>query len=278
MTTQEVRAASELKSLVAATETALAASPEQRTVVVHHEGSSYVAKRLAERPRRFIQTLFMRWLVKKITGQPLPMRTLALSEAAHSMEYEAQRLRTLAVAGVAVPHIVYRTPDYLLLEHRGTVVASLLEGWTAEVWHLELPRMASDLGTLHAKGLWHGGAQIKNVTLQDGQFTRIDFEENFGEFLPLPVTQATDLLLFLNSISLSGPLDEAESRRLLPELLAAYLKANTGHAGVLDTLRRAMPWFHRIIRWEKPFQRYTRKSYLRMVILVDALDMLLKQP
>jgi tRNA A-37 threonylcarbamoyl transferase component Bud32 len=278
VTAHAVRAASELKTLVAATENALAASPEQRTVVVHHEGSSYVAKRLAERPRRLIQTLFMRWLVKRITGLPLPLRTLALSEAAGSMEYEARRLRSLAEAGAAVPEIMYRTPDYLLLEHRGTVVASLLENWTADIWRLELPRMATDLGMLHAKGLWHGGAQIKNVTLENGQFTRIDFEENFGEFLPLPVTQATDLLLFLNSVSLSGPLDEAESRHLLPELLAAYLQANPNHTGILDTLRRAQPWFHRIVCLVKPFQRYTRKSYLRMVILVDALDTLLKRP
>lgn len=267
------------KGLIAATEAALAEQPNQRTVLVEHDGQRYIAKRLAERPRRLVQTLFMRWLVKRITGQPLPLRTLSLSAAAGSMEYEAERLRALgsAGAGAVVPAVVYRTTQYLLLEHRGEVVANLLENWTPDVWRYELTRMAQELGQFHAAGLWHGGAQIKNVTLQNGIFTRIDFEENFGEFLPLPVTQATDLLLFLNSISLSGPLDEAESRRLLPELLTAYLHANPKHADILDTLRRAMPWLHRIVRWEKPFQRYTRKSYLRMVILVDALDALLKQ-
>jgi tRNA A-37 threonylcarbamoyl transferase component Bud32 len=278
VTTPDVRAAHELNALVGATETALSLDPEQRTLVVKHEGQRYIAKRLAERPRRMVQTLFMRWLVKRITGQPLPLRTLALSEAAGSMEYEGQRLRKLAAAGVSVPELIYRTPEYLLLEHRGTVVSSLLENWTQEIWRSELARLAHELGTFHAAGLWHGGAQIKNVTLQDGQFTRIDFEENFGEFLPLPVTQATDLLLFLNSVSLAGPIDEAESRHLLPVLLKTYLHANPNNAGIRDTLQRAMPWLRRIVWAEKPFQRFTRKSYLRMVIIVDTLDEYLQQP
>lgn len=268
------------KRLIAVTEAALAEKPNQRTVLVEHNGQRYIAKRLAERPRRLTQTLFMRWLVKRITGQPLPLQTLSLSEAAGSMEYEAQRLRALgsAGAGAVVPAIVYRTTQYLLLEHRGEVVASLLENWTPDVWRYELPRMAQELGQFHAAGLWHGGAQIKNVTLQNGIFTRIDFEENFGEFLPLPVTHATDLLLFLNSVSLAGPIDETESRRLLPELLKAYFQAKPDHAEILDTLRRALPWFRRIVRLAHPFRRYTRKSYLRMVILVDALNALLHQP
>lgn len=264
--------------LIAAAEAALAAKPEHRTVLVEHNGQRYIAKRLAEKPRRLVQTLFMRWLVKQITGQPLPLRTLSLSESASNMGYEAQRLEALAAAGAHVPPVAHKTADYLLLEHRGTVVASLLEKWSAETWRTELPRMAHELGAFHAAGLWHGGAQIKNVTLQDGIFTRIDFEENFGEFLPLPVVQANDLLLFLNSISVAGPIDEAESRRLLPVLLAEYTRANPDNTGIHDTLRRAMPWFHRIICLARPFRRYTRKSYLRMAILVDALDEFLSQP
>lgn len=265
-------------ALVSAAETALSAKPTARTLLVEHNGRRYIAKRLAERPRRLIQTLFMRWLVKRITGQPLPLRTLALSEAANSMDYEAQRLQTLSAAGARVPQIAHKTSDYLLLEYRGIVVATQLETWPPDAWRGELPRMARELGELHAAGLWHGGAQIKNVTLQDGVFTRIDFEENFGEFLPLPVTQATDLLLFLNSISLAGPIDEAESRQLLPVLLREYMQAHPNHAGVRDTLRRALPWFRRIVRATTPFRRYTRKSYRRMVIIVDILEKHLPSP
>ncbi|HWU83739.1 MAG TPA: hypothetical protein VN028_00240, partial [Rhodocyclaceae bacterium] len=121
-----------MNALAQAAEAALAAEPAHRTVVVEHEGRRYVAKRLAEKPRRLLQTLFMRWLVKRITGQPLPLRTLALSAASHSMDYEARRLDALAAAGACVPQIALRSRDYLLLEHRGTVVASLLERWSPE--------------------------------------------------------------------------------------------------------------------------------------------------
>jgi tRNA A-37 threonylcarbamoyl transferase component Bud32 len=277
VTDSSLSAAPAVDTLIGATEAALAAKPQSRTLVIDHGGQRYVAKRLAERPRRLTQTLFMRWLVKQITGQPLPLRTLALSEAASSMDYEAQRLQALAAAGVCVPRIAHKSSGYLLLEHRGAVVASLLEKWPADTWRSELPRMARELGEFHAAGFWHGGAQIKNVTLQDGIYTRIDFEENFGEFLPLAVTQATDLLLFLNSISLAGPVDETESRQLLPVLIAAYTQAHPDNAAIRDTLRRAMPWFRRIVRLERPFRRFTRKSYLRMVILTDTLEAFLHQ-
>lgn len=70
-----------LTALEAAARAALAGQ-SGRTLVFDYEGQRYVIKRLAEKPRRLIQTLFMRWLVKRLTGQPLPMQTLALADAA----------------------------------------------------------------------------------------------------------------------------------------------------------------------------------------------------
>ena len=115
-------------SLKAAAEAAFLNSTS-RTVVFEYDGKRYVAKRLAEKPRKLMQTLFMRWLVKRVTGQPLPMRTLALSEAAGSMDFEARRLQTLGAAGVRVPRVALVTPEYFVLDYCGTVVASLLENW-----------------------------------------------------------------------------------------------------------------------------------------------------
>jgi tRNA A-37 threonylcarbamoyl transferase component Bud32 len=265
-------------NLIAAAEAALAEKPHQRTVLVQHQGRHYVAKRLAERPRRLLQTLLMRCLVKRVTGQPLPLRTLALSDAAHSMNYEAHRLAMLEANGRRVPHVMHHSHDYILLDHRGPTVARLLEKWPQETWRRELPRLARKLGTFHASGHWHGGAQIKNVTLQDGHFTRIDFEENFGEFLPLEVAQTVDLLLFLNSVSLAGPLDETESRFLLPVLLAEYVSVHPDNAVMRDTLLRSMPWFRLVSRLGRPFRRLTRKSLLRIEILLDVLDGFLRRP
>jgi len=241
-----------------------------RTVVFEFEGQRYVIKRLAEKPRKLIQTLFMRWLVKRLTGQPLPLNTLALSEAAGSMDFEARRLQALAEAGQRVPHVALVTPEFFVLVHCGTVVATLLEKWNQDTWRNELPRLASELAEFHRAGHWHGGAQIKNVTLQNGVSYRIDFEENFGEFVPLPAAQAADLVLFLNSISLAGPIVEAEARQLLPQLLATYFAANPDPE-VRRIIRRALPLLSRLASLAGLFERWSRKGIRRILILVDAL-------
>jgi len=241
-----------------------------RTVVFEFEGQRYVIKRLAEKPRKLIQTLFMRWLVKRLTGQPLPLNTLALSEAAGSMDFEARRLQALADAGQRVPRVALLTPEFFVLEHRGTVVATLLEKWKPDTWRHELPRLASELAEFHCAGQWHGGAQIKNVTLQNGISYRIDFEENFGEFVPLPAAQAADLVLFLNSISLAGPIVEPEARQLLPQLLATYFAANPDPE-IRQIIRRTLPLLGRLASLAGLFERWSRKGIRRVLILVDAL-------
>ena len=241
-----------------------------RTVAFEHAGQRYVAKRLAEKPRKLLQTLFMRWLVKRLTGQPLPMRTLALSQAAGGMDFEARRLTTLAAAGVRVPRVALVTPEFFVLDYCGTVVATLLESWTPAIWRHELPRLAGELGEFHQAGLRHGGAQIKNITLQDGLSYRIDFEENFGEFLPLTATQAADLVLFLNSISLAGPIVESEARQLMPELLDRYFAANP-NPEIKQIIRRALPLLKNLAGFAGLFQRWSKKGIRRVLILTDVL-------
>lgn len=260
----------ENQSLEAAARAALT-THHSRALVFEHEGRRYVVKKLAEKPRKLMQTLFMRWLVKRLTGQPLPLRTLALSQAAGSMDFEARRLQALAAAGVRVPRVALVTPEFFVLEFCGTVVATLLEKWTPEIWHRELPRLAGELGAFHRAGHWHGGAQIKNITLHDGLSYRIDFEENFGEFLPLTVAQTADLALFLNSISLAGPLSETASRQLLPQLLDHYFAANP-NPEIRQVIRRALPLLKSLAGFAGLFQRWSKKGIRRVLILVDVLN------
>jgi tRNA A-37 threonylcarbamoyl transferase component Bud32 len=259
-----------LITLEAAARAALAAHPS-RALVFDHAGRRYVVKKLAAKPRKLLQTLFMRWLVKRLTGQPLPLRTLALAEAAGSMDFEANRLKTLAKAGVRVPRVALVTPEFFILEYCGTVVATLLEDWPAATWRRELAKLAGELGEFHRAGQWHGGAQIKNITLHDGLSYRIDFEENFGEFLPLSAAQTADLVLFLNSISLAGPITESESRQLLPQLLDGYFAANPDPE-IKQVIRRARPVLKRLAAVAGRFQRWSKKGIRRVLILVDVLD------
>lgn len=259
-----------LNTLEAAARAALT-THHSRALVFEHGGRRYVVKKLAEKPRRLLQTLFMRWLVKRITGQPLPLRTLALSEAAGSMDFEARRLQALAAAGVRVPRVALLTPEFFVLDYCGTVVATLLENWTPEAWRAELARLAAELGQFHRAGQWHGGAQIKNVTLHDGTSYRIDFEENFGEFLPLSVAQTADLALFLNSISLAGPIAEPEARALLPQLIEHYFAANPAPE-IRQVIRRALPLLKTLAGFAGLFQRWSKKGIRRVLILVDVLE------
>jgi len=257
----------DIKTLEAAARVAIEGN-QKRVRVFTHEGADYVVKRPAAKPRRLIQTLFMRWAVKRLTGTVLPTSTLALSGATSSMDFEANRLKHLAAVGVRVPHLVLQTPEFFVLEHCGPIVESYLKRWAPEIWCRELPRLATELGEFHRAGHWHGGAQIKNVTLQDGLTYRIDFEENFGEMLPLAVTQATDLVLFLNSISLSGPIDESEARRLLPQLIDHYFAANPDQE-IRDVIRHALPLLKRLSGFIRPFRRWSNKGIPRALILVD---------
>ncbi len=256
-------------SLELAARASLAAG-QSRARLFDFGGRRYVVKRLADQPRRLPQILAMRWLVKRITGQALPMRTLALNQAAGGMDYEAKRLLDLAAKGVRVPDVALVLPEFFVLDYCGTVVATLLESWTAETWRSELLRLATELGEFHRAGHWHGGAQIKNVTLHEGLSYRIDFEENFGEFLPLAAAQAADLTLFLNSISLAGPIDETEARQLLPRLLDAYFAAHPAPE-VKAVIRRTVPLVSRFASFAGLFQRWSRKGIRRILILRDIL-------
>jgi tRNA A-37 threonylcarbamoyl transferase component Bud32 len=252
------------------------ASHAGRTVVFAHDGRRYVAKRTADRPRRAAQALVVRWLVRRVTGQSLPMSALKLSDAAAGVGFEARRLRALAEAGVRVPRVVAEGEGFLLMAHCGVTVASLLDTWSVQTCRRELPLLAGELGQFHAAGQWHGGAQIKNLTRTDDLTWRIDFEETFGELVPLPAAQALDVVLFLNSVSLAGPLDDDETRRVLPELLRAYFAACPDQR-VRDVFMRGHPWLRAASRLAAPFRRLSfrgrrRKGAARLVLLAEAFD------
>jgi hypothetical protein len=251
-------------------------------MLIEHLGVRYVAKRMADRPRRLSQALFLRWLVKRVTGQTLPMRTMLLSDAASRVAYEARRLASLAQTGEPVPQVVHLATDSLLMEHCGETLASLLGRWPLDTACAEMTRLAAELGAFHRAGHWHGAAQIKNLTRRDGLTYRIDFEEDFGERGPLPATQALDLVLFLNSVALAGPLVEAEARLLLPRLVGVYLASNPDPQ-VRAVMVHAMPWGNALARLASPFRGLKskgrpRKGAARLVILADSLAAALKRP
>ena len=85
-------------------------------------------------------------------------------------------------------------------------------------------RRRGDLAAFHARGLWHGGAQIRNITLREGELWRIDFEENIGSALSRPLTQAYDLFQMLASITSLRTLPDDVGRSLGKLALDVYFE------------------------------------------------------
>jgi len=82
------------------------------------------------------------------------------------------------------------------------------------------------------------------------------------------VTQAADLVLFLNSISLSGPIVESEARRLLPQLIDHYFATNPDPE-IRGVIRRGLPLMRRLASIARPFRRWSNRGIPRVLILVD---------
>ncbi|OZI23016.1 hypothetical protein CAL18_08975 [Bordetella genomosp. 7] len=186
-----------------------AREPSVREVVI--DGTACVIKRrragLARGisyALRYVRALFLAVGCKLFLGE-FPRPSVLLR---NGLPYEAQRLRALAQAGCRVPHVWREAPGLLVLEHVGADLAGVLrhgDPGQREHW---VRRLAIDLAQFHAAGHCHGGAQVRNITLRDGQLWRIDFEENIGGALSLPLAQAYDLFQLVSSLLALRKLDD----------------------------------------------------------------------
>jgi len=109
---------------------------------------------------------------------------------------EAQRLRQLLAAGRRVPRVLLQTDDCLVLSRVGTSLDRIVDDLAPGEAIALFARVADDLADWHRHGCWHGGAQLRNVTLDGDRLYRIDFEERHGDVLPAVATRVYDLLLF----------------------------------------------------------------------------------
>jgi tRNA A-37 threonylcarbamoyl transferase component Bud32 len=156
--------------------------------------------------------------------RPLPQRLLK-----NNLQDEAQRLVRLKDAGSSVPKVWYHAPEILVLEYVGQDMPYLIRMATPEGRLGLMSRAAQELANFHRAGFVHGGAQLRNLMVSDdGTATRIDFEENIGEALSLPLAQAYDVFQMVSSMAgLRGhEFSLNERQTLCHQLLAAYLGAN----------------------------------------------------
>ena len=171
---------------------------------------------------RYLRALFLGLGCKIFLGE-FPRPGVLLQ---NGLAHEARRLAQLLEAGCRVPEVWWREQNLLVLEFVGNDLADLIrnEDSTSRLW---LARAAAaDLAAFHVRGMWHGGAQIRNLTLRDGEIWRIDFEENIGATLSRPLAQAYDLFQMLASMVSLRKLDAGDARALGKLALDVYLDSN----------------------------------------------------
>ena len=183
-------------------------------VILSVEDQSYVVKFERREPSR----TWLEWLgslacriVFKVKVRPKDLR-------AGGIDHEAQRLIQLAELQLAVPALYFQTDHYIIMEHCGESLEHRLRR-TPDAQDL-LYAIVDELIALHQAKQWHGGAQIRNLTIKDDTIYRIDFEENTGNAMPLAVAQAYDVLLCFNSLATHLQ----ENIALGTDLLCHYLR------------------------------------------------------
>lgn len=226
-----------------------------RPVLLQHDGTPYIVKFARQEPGRtwretcsalFSSLLFKVWI------NPNKLRLGGIA-------FEAQRLRHLKKQGIAVPNVLILTPEYLVMSHTGESVQDRLSRTNNSPALLH--SIVDALVDLHTRKQWHGGAQIRNLTVQDQKIYRIDFEENTGNAMPLHLAQAYDVLLCFNSLLhyLHDDLDTGSSLlsqylRLAPDpLVLQALQRVNGHLQRLQRL--LLPLMTRKLRQGKDVRR-----------------------
>lgn len=181
-----------------------------------HDDVPYIVKRAEKRGTRRLRS----WLLS--TGYAVLFRDLVRPAdlRAGNLRDEARRLRQLRTHGARVPVVIGEEPDFLILEDCGEDLADRLGRTTEDGRRTLLIQAIDDLSSFHRVGLWHGAAQVRNLTMKDGLLHRVDFEETAGQALPLDLMQAYDLILFFHSA-----FDFLEGDQILAfELLQRYFR------------------------------------------------------
>jgi len=156
-------------------------------------GQRYVIKWAEVKPWARLRS----WLAALVCWIALGERVAPAALRAGNIKDEAERLRLLLEAGRRVPPVYLQEDDGLILGWVGESLDTVLARLNPAEKIVLFTRVLDDLADWHAHGLWHGGAQLRNVTLYQDEIYRIDFEERHGMVLSPAAVRAYDLLLFL---------------------------------------------------------------------------------
>lgn len=155
----------------------------------------------AERPLRSRRQSLGIWLFAHWLGVPVPWHAVRQTDARGLLAFEHKRLLALAAAGEAVPPVIAFNGHSLVTSDIGPTLAHVLSAQPESQRLATMCAASADLAAFHARGHWHGGAQIRNITWDGERFARLDFEEPLLPGMPLPTVQLYDALQLLFSLS-----------------------------------------------------------------------------
>jgi len=156
------------------------------------EGQWYFIKWTQRKPWATVRC----WLAALGCWLAFGERTAPASLRTGGIQAEAQRLHTLRAAGRRVPKVLLQHDDYLVLSAVGTSLDRIVPHLMTTEKIALFEQVVDDLASWHNSGHWHGGAQLRNVTLYQNRLYRIDFEERHGHVLSTATSRVYDMLLF----------------------------------------------------------------------------------
>jgi hypothetical protein len=231
--------------------------------------SDKVWTKTAERPLRSTGKALAAWCMAHFLGVPVPWRAVRQAHGADLLAFEHERLLALAGAGEQVPAVLSFDGQRLRLGDVGPTVDECLQRLPAHQ-HLDLMcAVSADLARFHARGHWHGGAQIRNITWDGQHFARLDFEERLYPAMPLHACQIYDVLQLVMSLA-------RWVMPLGPPAVLAVLQAYEAEDPALDLrgfLRHLLPRLQRVARLAAWVPRYDRsKELVRLRLLIEGIQ------
>jgi tRNA A-37 threonylcarbamoyl transferase component Bud32 len=169
-------------------------------VFIHSAGGGRVVVKRRVKPDRIFAHVFQNALAR-LMREPMMIRTDDMGSGEWP---EAKKLRALRENGLSVPEVLYETENYFVLEYVGrNLVEVLMNESNPSKKCAYLERALLKLRGLHEKRFIHGGSQIKNFTVRNGDIYIIDFEEIIpGEYFE--EFRIRDLILFAMSLEKEG--------------------------------------------------------------------------
>lgn len=243
---------------------ALRNNPE-RTVHVRYHGRNYVVKRMGSKSRSMLKQVIVRWLC----GMCFPGHAGSGSLPPQDGHFEANRVRALGKAGMRVARVVLELDQAVVYTHCGINLRRHLAACNGDEQHRLLQAAVRDLAEFHHAGHWHGGAQFRNLLLNNGQFYRIDFEENLQHAISLPLAQIYDLCQFLSDATRYGTVScgsDELSYQLLEQYQSVYWSGT--HQHLLAAVSRLL---HRLESAVTLLQRFNFKDFNRALVLANVL-------